>query len=61
MNDRINSGRRRGITMPQSQLQDWENDPEYQSAVRQAKALGALVPSYLDWAQYKAEKAREGK
>lgn len=42
-----------------SNISDWENDPEFQQAVRDAKAAGAMVPNVLDWAQYKAECARD--
>lgn len=47
----------RGLTTPRN-LHDWENDPEYRAAVREAKEVGAMVPNVLDWAQFKAEEAR---
>lgn len=60
MNDEIDTRKSRGIMQPiAGALHDWEDDPEFQRAVRDAKACGAMVPNVLDWAQYKAEKARE--
>lgn len=52
--------RHRGIMQP-GNLHDWEDDPEFQRAVREAKEVGAMVPNVMDWAQYKADKAREQK
>jgi hypothetical protein len=51
--------RKRGITQPQGNLSDWLDDPEYQRACREAEAIGAMVPNFLDWAAYQAAKRRE--
>ncbi len=54
--------RKRGIMQPRAgNIYDWQNDPEFQQACRDAEAVGAMKPNVLDWAQYQAENARAKK
>lgn len=53
------NGYRSRIPAQSPNLHEWENDPEFQRAVSDAKAVGAMVPNVRDWAQYKADKVRE--